>query len=700
LYGGLVIILRLIAPLLIDFVLNFKSRSRNINMYPLTRLSKFIQWMKRLNLFKTINDRTENSIKQQRIITRVYLVLLTSSIIILTLYNSLNTQIMTITVSNPSFDTYNDLQNFYSTTLKCPCTTMTIPYNNSMSLSPTLHQICSSDFVSNRWIEILRNSLNVFEESDWRNQAYTQFQLLSNLCELANQTIKDTVDGFLLQSFVTSNMLNETNFHIQLNVTINQVFQSMLSYFDLLLNTVDLIIQVDQPYMGVVAGRGAYLSTNIYGHIYQGTLQFIFFSHTMQNINSSLDIRICATNRNCQNSIATYEMIIPDYNEYDQYIFRYTVPGSIMGCSNIQSLFLSTLECFYSNSDCLSILKNYLYERYIQNVEDSLWFDIQPLNYNLTLNVSRYPPNTSISMIIKELMIGQRNPLMSYKNFYDSCAPSDCTYLKRIHDKTFLEIMIMLISMIGGLTVSLRLITPYVCTTILHIVTKRNTKQTPQVQLKWCDRIRLFVPKLIILWKGTLLNLNIFPQRYFSSNVSQMTAKRLGQWATRLYIIFLILFFAVFSLAIIVQPELSTKIFHQPSFDLYNDLKQQYGDQLECSCSTISSLYREFITIEPIFHEVCSSSFVSDQWRIDLTQNIDFNFSNYDQQDYRRFLSAHLQFLRQLCQLSNQSINSSVEQFLSSLFITDQLLSEENFNTRLFSLIEQVKSNAPTGEKT
>jgi hypothetical protein len=36
--------------------------------------------MKRLNLFKVANDRTENSIKQQKIITRVYLILLTGMV--------------------------------------------------------------------------------------------------------------------------------------------------------------------------------------------------------------------------------------------------------------------------------------------------------------------------------------------------------------------------------------------------------------------------------------------------------------------------------------------------------------------------------------------------------------------------------------------------------------------------------------------
>jgi len=45
------------------------------------RVRKFSQWMKRLNLFKVNNERTENDIKQQKIFTRVYLILLTGMII-------------------------------------------------------------------------------------------------------------------------------------------------------------------------------------------------------------------------------------------------------------------------------------------------------------------------------------------------------------------------------------------------------------------------------------------------------------------------------------------------------------------------------------------------------------------------------------------------------------------------------------------
>lgn len=110
--------------------------------------------------------------------------------------------------------------------------------------------------------------------------------------------------------------------------------------------------------------------------------------------------------------------------------------------------------------------------------------------------------------------------------------------------------------------------------------------------------------KLIVLLHTTAIKLSIFPARHFGNNANRETAKRLGQWATRLYILLLIVSFAVVVLYTIVQPQPSTKIFHKPSFDFYNHLKQEYGDNLKCSCSSVASIYNRFVNIAPRFHQV------------------------------------------------------------------------------------------------
>ncbi|CAF0896457.1 unnamed protein product [Adineta steineri] len=193
-----------------------------------------------------------------------------------------------------------------------------------------------------------------------------------------------------------------------------------------------------------------------------------------------------------------------------------------------------------------------------------------------------------------------------------------------------------------------------------------------------------------------MINLNIFSVRDFGGNVDRMTAKRLGQWATRLYIIMLIFSVVLLAIFSMVQVRTLTNTFNRPSFELYSQLKHDHADKLSCSCSIIASTFNSLVNIEAVFHKICLSPFVSDQWRINLTAGLVPDLSTYAQNDYRRFLSAHLQFLQGLCQLSIESVNNSIKQLLSSSFITADLLSEKNFYERLNLLINESRLNAPS----
>ncbi|CAF1035768.1 unnamed protein product [Adineta steineri] len=174
-----------------------------------------------------------------------------------------------------------------------------------------------------------------------------------------------------------------------------------------------------------------------------------------------------------------------------------------------------------------------------------------------------------------------------------------------------------------------------------------------------------------------------------------MTAKRLGQMATRIYIVLFTVGIIILVLYTIVQPQPLIKTFDKPSFNLYNQLSQKHGDKLKCPCASIVSTYERYVSIEPVFHEICSSPYVEDQWQLYLVAGLVSNLSNYAQRDYRRFLYAHLRFLTELCQLSKESTDKAIKQFLTSLSVSAELMSEIKFHERLELLIEQVRSNAP-----
>ena len=117
-------------------------------------------------------------------------------------------------------------------------------------------------------------------------------------------------------------------------------------------------------------------------------------------------------------------------------------------------------------------------------------------------------------------------------------------------------------------------------------------------------RIKTICQKLGTLVRTSLVNLNMFPLRTFGSHVSRNKAKHLGQQTTRFYLLLLITGFVILTLYTIIQPRTITKTFHQPSFDTYTRLWSHHEDTLQCSCSSISSMYQQFITIQPVFHQV------------------------------------------------------------------------------------------------
>ena len=159
----------------------------------------------------------------------------------------MRTRTTAIIIPNPSLNKYKVLEKLNLDEFKCPCSSMTIPYSGFLSLSPRLHQVCSSDFVREPWISIMMSIVFQLIDIDWRNHGGSQFQLLSDLCHLANKTIDDAIRGFLARSLITSNVLNEYDFEMQLNATLEQFIQSTTTYFDQIIDTVGLSMQVDQP---------------------------------------------------------------------------------------------------------------------------------------------------------------------------------------------------------------------------------------------------------------------------------------------------------------------------------------------------------------------------------------------------------------------------------------------------------------------
>ena len=87
------------------------------------------------------NSSTDRQIRNQRYATQLYLVLIFISIIIMIFYHISETPIQSNTLVNPTESEYIKLEQQYSHTLSCPCSSLSMPYLTFTQIHAEYHQI-------------------------------------------------------------------------------------------------------------------------------------------------------------------------------------------------------------------------------------------------------------------------------------------------------------------------------------------------------------------------------------------------------------------------------------------------------------------------------------------------------------------------------------------------------------------------------
>ncbi|UJR18834.1 hypothetical protein I4U23_021962 [Adineta vaga] len=136
-----------------------------------------IKWIT-LNVF---DSRTTDPliIRREILSTRLYIILVLISLIIFKTYASLSQQNETKTVSFPSQSVYENLLKKYQNNLQCTCTKVLIPYEKFVKTIPSFHQVCSSDFISQEWIDfIFKADSTLIWPIDVRTSLSSMWQLI------------------------------------------------------------------------------------------------------------------------------------------------------------------------------------------------------------------------------------------------------------------------------------------------------------------------------------------------------------------------------------------------------------------------------------------------------------------------------------------------------------------------------------------
>lgn len=94
-----------------------------------------------LNIYITTDEDSTETRRNHIQSTRVFLVLISLSMVILTGYTMLSERTYTVNVQNLSQSEYERLQAIYPNTLTCPCSKISIPLGSFINISVTFHQV-------------------------------------------------------------------------------------------------------------------------------------------------------------------------------------------------------------------------------------------------------------------------------------------------------------------------------------------------------------------------------------------------------------------------------------------------------------------------------------------------------------------------------------------------------------------------------
>ncbi|CAF0796397.1 unnamed protein product [Didymodactylos carnosus] len=329
-------------------------------------------------------------------------------------------------------------------------------------------------------------------------------------------------------------------------------------------------------------------------------------------------------------------------------IERYRIRDFFTGCFPLEALLQSTLECLY-NQTCV----------------DDIQIPVIPLLYNDTLfnisalNITGQGPNEMIETVesmVSRLMINSWLRNISFTSYYNACAPTLCTFQYESRRQT-LFVVLTVISVLSGLTTGLK---------ILTLISVRFAEKMADSRLAPIQ----FVKNVFVCHNDQKL-------------------------ANRLQFVLLVITLCVLYVVSFVQPQFRSVEIPKPSLSIYRDLSTQFPDSLQCSCSNISFKYQTFLTIQPRFHQVCSSEFTSNSW-IEYVYENDNLFPRFNHTDFRATATGQFQLLSSLCRLSQKTVNDSVSQLASTDFINAQLIASNLLDSRIQTTISEFQLRTPT----
>jgi hypothetical protein len=393
------------------------------------RLTRFRQVLRQLNLFQNASSDAQ-SVHHERLSTRIYIIFLMCFLLAAVIFTAFTLRTAEKIQYSPSQSTFEHLLKNYRDTLKCPCSRFAIAYEEFVAAHVQFHQVCSSEFVTQLWIDSVYVQSNISSPSvnDIRSTLSAFWQVIAGFCRLSNQTWIDAwakVKGStLLSPIAVDKQIVQAHARAALNSSVT-ITRATLNR---------TLFTMERIFTGNAFMSG--LRTNF--HVHSGAEDF---EPTPTISPKMFDNCSCVNISGCPRP-AIYS------NNQDQWA---TVPGIIADCLVVDATLASTLECYY-NRTCLFLL----HEQWAMNVT--------PLSSNSNIHFSPY---STVQMLLDELMIDNLTIDIDFDLFYLQCDPAYCTYTY-MYRFDILYILTTIMGIFGGLSLALRLLAPPIAKAILH----------------------------------------------------------------------------------------------------------------------------------------------------------------------------------------------------------------------------------------
>lgn len=364
-------------------------------------------------------------LRTQKISTYVFILTVAASIIILILYNSIIVVTKTITIEEPTLHQYLEFNEKRLDTFGCRCKLKTSEYQQILHVNYTLHQVCSSIFVTEYWIDTIEEAglAPGVIPMDFRRIGPQLFRFLSSLCKQVDNTIMNRLSSFYTSQYLSIDLTPPNILQYRAESFFNKFKSSTINEYLSTLSIASDIFNINWLL--------ATFLTNAY-----------FFRW---NRPSPLTRSFMYNNCDCsKSSICVGPSYIYGENTAVQ---LYNITGLYAGCYSVEALLQSNINCLY-NKTCLAEL--------IFHMNTFHPFNGTVLDASLPSGFSK---TALVSKILDEMMVENWTLVVTYEKYFETCRPTECTYTVQGKNDV-IYIVTALIGLIGGLIVTFELIIP------------------------------------------------------------------------------------------------------------------------------------------------------------------------------------------------------------------------------------------------